>query len=158
MQRPRHQALVVTLGSTLAGEDAAGYCVHEALRGMVDARLVYLGTDIFRFSNVYLGEPRVIVVDAVYAQELPAGEIIHFAGEEVFSEITDVATDAHMLGVGEGLKILEKVMSCFPEELHFVGVSCKQFGHGEMSPEVQRGVEQAAGLIRDILTAAPSEP
>ncbi len=157
MQCPRHQALVVTLGSTLAGEDAVGLCVHEALRGTVDARLVYLGTDIFRFSNAYRDEQRVIVVDAVYAQELPAGAVVHFADEEVFSGLTDVATDAHMLGVGEGLRILEKVMSCFPEELHFIGVSCKQFGHGDMSPEVQRGIEQATALIHELL-AAPSKP
>lgn len=150
MQRPRDQALVVTLGSPLAGEDAVGQCVHEALQDTVNARLVYLGTDIFRFSNAYRGEPVVIVVDAVYSKRHAAGEIIHFTDEEVFSELTDVATDAHMLGVGEGLKVLRKVMPRFPDELHFIGVSCKQFGHGEMSHEVKQGIEKAVALVHDL--------
>ncbi len=151
MQRPRHQALVVTLGSPLAGEDAVGQCVHDALQEMVDARIVYLGTDIFRFSNVYHGEPLVVVVDAVYSKRHAAGDVIHFAGDEVFSELNDVATDAHMLGVGEGLKILRRVMPRFPDELYFIGVSCKHFGHGEMSPEVQKGIEEAVTLVRELL-------
>ncbi|MFO8133700.1 MAG: hydrogenase maturation protease [Thermoplasmatota archaeon] len=150
MQRPRDQALVVTLGSPLAGEDAVGQCVHEALQDAVNARLVYLGTDIFRFSNAYHGEPVVIVVDAVYSKQHAAGEMIHFTGEEVFSELNDVATDAHLLGVGEGLKILRKVMPRFPDILHFIGVSCKHFGHGEMSQEVKQGIEQAVALVHEL--------
>ncbi len=151
MQRPRDQALVVTLGSPLAGEDAVGQCVYDALNGAVDARVVYLGTDIFRFSNAYHGEPLAVVVDAVYSKRHAAGELIHFHGEELFSKLNDVATDAHMLGVGEGLKVLRRVMSRFPDELHFVGVSCKHFGYGDMSPEVQRGIEEAVALVRELL-------
>ena len=137
MQRPRNQALVITLGSPLAGEDAVGQCVYDVLIDIADARIVYLGTDIFRFSHAYQGESLVIFVDAVYSKKHSAGDIVHFVNEEVFSELNDVATDAHMLGVGEGLKVLRTVMSQFPTELHFIGVSCKQFGHGEMSDLVQ---------------------
>ena len=151
MQRSRDQALVVTLGSPLAGEDAVGQCVHEALKDTPEARVVYLGTDIFRFSHAYQGEPLVIFVDAVYSKKHAAGEIVHFSNEEIFSELTDVATDAHMLGVGEGLKVLRTVMPRFPIELHFIGVSCKQFGYGQMSKTVQTGIEQAVALVHDLL-------
>ena len=151
MQRSRNQALVITLGSPLAGEDAVGQCVHDALKDTPDARVVYLGTDIFRFSHAYQGEPLVIIVDAVYSKKHAAGEIVHFSNEEIFSELTDVATDAHMLGVGEGLKVLHTVMPHFPTELHFIGVSCKQFGLGEMSDTVQTGIEKAVALVYDLL-------
>ncbi|MEA2055100.1 MAG: hydrogenase maturation protease [Candidatus Thermoplasmatota archaeon] len=151
MQRPRNETLVVTLGSPLAGEDSIGCKIFERIKDKIDARVEYLGTDIFRFSNVYHEEEKVIFVDAVYSKKLKAGEMVYFRGENVFEFLNDVAVDAHMLGVGEGLKILREVMPAFPKNLHFIGISCKKFGFGEMSIEVEKGMEMAIKKIMEIV-------
>ncbi len=150
MQRSRHETLVITLGSSLAGEDTVGVKIFEKIRDSINARVEYLGTDIFRFSNIYDGEERVIFVDAVYSKSMEAGDVVHFSGNEVFEFLNDVAVDAHMLGVGEGLKILKNVMPSFPQDIHFIGISCKKFGVGEMSTEVREGMEKAIEKIVDI--------
>jgi len=151
MQRTRNETLVVTIGSSLAGEDSVGCRIFEKVKGKIDARVEYLGTDIFRFSNVYKNEKRVIFIDAVYSESMDAGEVVYFSGEEVFKFLNDVAVDAHMLGVGEGLKILKEVMPSFPRDVHFIGISCKKFGVGEMSEEVAEGMERAIEKLMEIL-------
>ncbi|MGC9554705.1 MAG: hydrogenase maturation protease [Thermoplasmatota archaeon] len=151
MQRARDQTLVVALGNPLVGEDAVGAHVYDSLRDGAEARVVFLGTDVFRLSNVYRGEERLVVVDAVYAPDLEPGRVVHFQGAEVFERLRDVAVDAHLLGVGEGLKILRLTMPRFPSDVHFVGVSVKTFGHGQMSPEVARGAEKAVALVQSLL-------
>ncbi|MCD6146558.1 MAG: hydrogenase maturation protease [Thermoplasmata archaeon] len=151
MQRTRDKTLVVTLGSPLAGEDSVGCRIFEKVRGKIDARVEYLGTDIFRFSNVYKNEKKVVFIDAVYSERMEAGEVVYFSGEEIFKFLNDVAVDAHMLGVGEGLKILKEVMPSFPKNLHFIGISCKKFGVGEMSIEVEKGMEEAIKKLMEIL-------
>lgn len=142
---------MVALGNPLVGEDAVGTDVYDALKERGGARVEFLGTDIFRLSNVYRGEERLVVVDAVYAPGLEPGRVVHFRGEEVFERLQDVAVDAHLLGVGEGLKILHLTMPRFPSDVHFVGVSVKTFGHGQMSPAVAQGVEKAIALVQRLL-------
>jgi len=151
MQRSRHETLVITLGNPLAGEDSVGSRIFERVRNSINARVEYLGTDIFRFSNVYDGEERVVFMDAVYSGNMEAGDVVHFSGDEVFEFLNDVAVDAHMLGVGEGLKILKEVMPSFPPDIHFIGISCKKFGVGELGTEVSRGMEKAIEKLMDIL-------
>jgi len=151
MQRSCHETLVVTLGNSLAGEDAVGSRIFERVRNTINARVEYLGTDIFRFSNVYDNEKRVVFIDAVYSETMGAGDVVHFSGDEVFEFLNDVAVDAHMLGVGEGLKILRKVMPSFPEDIHFIGISCKKFGAGNMSEEVRKGMEKAIEKLMEIV-------
>ena len=151
MQRSRHETLIVTLGNPLAGEDSVGSRIFEKIRGSINARVEYLGTDIFRFSNVYNGEKRVVFMDAVYSENMKAGDVVHFSGDEVFEFLNDVAVDAHMLGVGEGLKILKEVMPSFPADIHFIGISCKKFGVGEIGTEVGKGMEKAIEKLTGIL-------
>ncbi len=151
MQRTRNETLVVTIGSPLAGDDSVGCRIFEELRGKIDARIEYLGTDIFRFSNVYKNEERVVFIDAVYSENMGAGDIVYFRGNEVFKFLNDTAVDAHMLGVGEGLKILKEVMPSFPEDIHFIGISCKKFGIGGLSEDVALGMKRAIDKLMEIL-------
>ncbi len=151
MQCPRNETLVITLGSPLAGEDAVGCKIFEKVRDKVNARVEYLGTDIFRFSNVYRDEKKVIFIDAVYSKEMETGKLVYFRGKDVFKFLNDVAVDAHMLGVGEGLKILREVMPNFPTDIHFIGISCKRFGLGGMGEEVKKGMERAIHKLMEVV-------
>jgi len=56
-----------------------------------------------------------------------------------------------MLGVGEGLKILKEVMPSFPEDIHFIGISCKKFGVGGLSEDVALGMKRAIDKLMEIL-------
>ncbi len=114
--------LIVFLGSSIAGDDAAGYDVYMRIKNKTKARIAYLGTDLFKLYGIYEGEEKLIIVDAVYGIE----DVIHLKNEEIFS-IDDKSEGMHFLSAIEALKILKTVMKKFPEEIHLIGLPAKSF-------------------------------
>ncbi|HEC76526.1 MAG TPA: hydrogenase maturation protease [Thermoplasmatales archaeon] len=114
------KTLVVFLGSRIAGDDTAGYSLYVELKDKLNARMEYMGTDLFRLYGCYRREEKIIIVDAVYGIE----DIIHLKNNEIFN-LEGKSKNAHFISAIEVLKILREVMEDFPEEVHIVGIPAK---------------------------------
>ncbi|HEC82579.1 MAG TPA: hydrogenase maturation protease [Thermoplasmatales archaeon] len=114
------KTLVVFLGSRIAGDDTAGYSLYVELKDKLNARMEYIGTDLFRLYGCYGGEEKIIIVDAVYGVK----DIIHLDNNEIFN-LEEKSKDAHFISAIEALKILREVMENFPEKVHLIGIPAK---------------------------------
>lgn len=136
-------ALVIFLGSRIAGDDTAGYEIFMKLKNKLDARTEYLGTDLFKLYGVYENEEKLIIVDAVYGID----DVIYLKDEEIF-KINDKSSSVHFLAAIEALKILKIVMEKFPKEIHLIGLPAKSFEEVTYS---EKEIEKAIEKIREII-------
>ena len=133
--------LVVFLGSE-NGDDSAGYECYKKSISRINARLLFLGTDIFEILRKYENEKRVIVVDAFYGVD----DIVHLNKEEIF-KMPARSEHAHYISPVEAIKILKEA-GFSPEELHIIGIPAKSFDRVTYSEEM---IERAIKKIEEIL-------
>jgi len=131
--------LIIFLGSSIAGDDTAGYENYMRIKDEIKERAAYLGTDLFKLYGVYEGEEKLIIVDAVYGIE----DVIHLKNDKIFN-IEDKSTGVHFLAAIEALKILKLVMKKFPKEIHLIGIPAKSF------EEITYGEETIKKAIKEI--------
>jgi hydrogenase maturation protease len=137
------KCLIVFLGSSIAGDDAAGYDVYMRIKNKIKARMAYLGTDLFKLYGIYEGEEKLIIVDAVYG----ADDVIHLKNNEIFS-MDDKSEGMHFLSAIEALKILKTVMKKFPEEVHLIGLPAKSFNKITYDKEIiNKAIKELKKLI-----------
>jgi hydrogenase maturation protease len=135
--------LVVCIGSVVAGDDTAGFSVYKCLGEHIGARLLFLGTDLFRLYGEYRGEERLVLVDAVHGIQ----DVTCLANERVFA-IDDASEHAHHLSAVEALKILRLVMPAFPRDVYLVGVPAHRFDRATYRQEhLDAAVETVRKLV-----------
>jgi len=133
--------LVVFIGSE-NGDDYAGYECYKKAISRINARMLFLGTDIFEILRKYENEKRVIVVDAFYGLD----NIIHLKNDEIFN-IEARSEHAHYISPVEAIKILKEA-GFSPDELHLIGIPAKSFDRVTYSEEM---IERAIKKIEEIL-------
>lgn len=137
------KTLIVFIGSTIAGDDTAGYVIYNKLRNKLSVRVKYAGTDLFKLYGFYRGEEKLIIVDAVYG----ADDIIHFMGEEIFN-LEGKSENIHFVSAIEALKILKETMKKFPQEIHIVGIPAKRMDRITYDKEM---IDKAIKKIMEII-------
>ncbi|MBC7081704.1 MAG: hypothetical protein H5T44_05640 [Thermoplasmatales archaeon] len=133
--------LVVFLGSN-RGDDSAGHECYKKAISRINARLIFLGTDIFEIFRKYENEKKVIVVDAFYGAE----DIIHLKNDEIF-KLESRSEHAHYISPVEALKILNEI-GFSPKELHLIGIPAKSFDKITYTDEI---IEKAIKKVEEIL-------
>ncbi len=148
------QALVVCVGNSLVGDDAAGCAVHEMLaaRPLPDGvRLELLGVGGLRLLDELRGEDVLIAADAVQLGA-PAGTVHVLAWEEL--PAAGAAVTSHGVGLRETIEVGRLLFpGVMPTRTFLVGIEGRvfdQIGAG-LSPAVAAAIEPAVAAVRDLV-------
>ncbi|MCD6373123.1 MAG: hydrogenase maturation protease [Thermococcus sp.] len=145
------RTLILALGNELMKDDGIGLKAGRILAEK-GYDVLEVGTDIFRLSNHYSGEDRLIIIDAILSDELEPGSVLHLAGEEVFEKLKAEIRSAHFMGAIDGLKLLMKLDERLAKaEIHLIGVVAKEIDLGmELSEEVERALPEVIRLVEEL--------
>lgn len=152
----RAGALVVCIGNSLVGDDAAGCAVFDALSELPappsGVRLYSLGLGGIALLDVVAGEELLIAVDAV-SFGAPAGTI-HVLDWDRIPQARGQAVSVHGIGLREAVEV--GTMICperMPRRVLLIGIEGTAFeGLGSpMTREVRDAVPVAAKIIQEIL-------
>ncbi|HDZ36598.1 MAG TPA: hydrogenase maturation protease [Thermococcus sp.] len=145
------RTLILALGNELMKDDGAGLRAGRILAEK-GYNVLEVGTDVFRLSNHYRGEERLIIIDAILSDEFEPGSVLHFAGEEVFEKLKAEIRSAHFMGAIDGLKLLMKLDERLVNaEIHFIGVVAKEIDLGmELSEEVEKALPRVVELVEEL--------
>ncbi|ASJ12301.1 hydrogenase maturation protease [Thermococcus thioreducens] len=145
------RTLILALGNELMKDDGVGLKAGRMLieRG---CSVLEVGTDIFRLSNYYNGEERLIIIDAILSEKFPPGKIVHLEGGEVFEKLKGEIRSAHFMGAIDGLKLLMSLDERLARaEIHFIGVVAKEIDLGmELSEEVEKALPEVVRLVEKL--------
>jgi hydrogenase maturation protease len=146
------KALVVCVGNSLVGDDAAGCAVFESLAREPlpeGARVCLLGTGGISLLEMLAGESILIVVDAVQFGAKP-GTVQILDWSELPPEHAQ-AVSAHGIGVRQAIDLGRTLYpGTFPRKLLLVGIEGMVFDTvgASLTPEVACAVEEAARAVR----------
>jgi hydrogenase maturation protease len=156
--RTRLETLVVALGNDLAGDDAVG---PHALRVLASRRppehlrLANAGTDALRIADLWNGEPRVWLVDAVCGSAPPG--TVHDIHHDALFGTSYRAIGAHLLSLPD---LLGWMLVAHPDlqsvRFHLWGIEACSFRPGRPpDPRVRAGIRR---LVERMLDAARDDP
>ncbi len=151
------KALVVCVGNSLVGDDAAGCAVYERLAREPlpgGARLLLLGVGGVSLLECLQGEKVLIVVDAVQLGGSPG--TIHILDWDELPQRGPAAASAHAIGLREAIA-LGRLLSpeAMPRKVLLVGIEGASFDTvgAAMTPDVIASVEKSAIEVRKQLEA-----
>ncbi|MBD3275855.1 MAG: hydrogenase maturation protease [Candidatus Marinimicrobia bacterium] len=140
--------LVAGAGNDLMGDDGAGIYVIDRLEELnpshIDLR--NCGTDLFRLGTASQHYQKVILVDAIRANE-PPGSIHWFTPDHIGNY--SVSGSVHQLSVMEILSLLPLMNANFRgSEFYIVGIEPGDFTYQQgLSGEVQQSAEKVFQLL-----------
>lgn len=148
----RRAALVVCVGNSLVGDDAAGCAVHDRLlrESLPEgSRLLMLGVGGIALMEQVAGESLLIVVDAVQLGAEPG--TIHVLDWNDLPQERSGMVSAHGVGLREAIA-LGRILSpeTMPEKVILIGIEGASFDTigAPMTPAVAAAVESAAAEVR----------
>lgn len=148
------QSVVVGIGNPYLQDDRAGVVVIEQLeKEPIDCRLEVVHTVGFEVMDKIRGCRQAIIVDACMLGNEP-GSILEVTMDDIFT--TASLVNSHAITLGTTLKT---GYLCFPEEmpldLRIILIEVKEIKEFtlQMSPEVERAVEQVVERIRARIAA-----
>ncbi|MFN0280576.1 MAG: hydrogenase maturation protease [Kineosporiaceae bacterium] len=143
--------LVLGLGSPDRGDDGAGPAVVDQVRALrlPGVRVRVVG-DPSRLLEAWSGEPDVVVVDAVRADDEPAGTVLAIElGRHVRTPapMPTGSGGTHTLGLTDAVR-LARALDALPRRLLVVGIVGRTFTLGAgLSDPVRAAVESAAAVV-----------
>lgn len=140
--------VVVGVGNSLRGDDAAGIVVAERLRADspsgLDVRICELEPS--RLIDALDGAEVAFVVDAV-ATGAPPGTLHRFDASDKPVPSLELRSSTHALGIGESLEVA-RALGRLPARTIVFGVEGSEFSAGaELSPAAAEGVERAVATV-----------
>ena len=143
--------LIIGCGNRERGDDGAGILVAERLRKLGIEADTRTG-EAADLIEAWQGADDVIVVDAVVTGA-PVGTVQVWDGRQPLASVRTTAS-THGFGVAEAIE-LARVLNRLPIRLRVYGIVGRRFEPGaEISPEVQRAVEEVVRRIIDDVSAA----
>jgi len=142
---------VIGVGNEIAGDDAAGPAVIEALRGRVpdDVELINAGCDALGVLPHLEEEVHTIIVDAARMGRAP-GEVAVFGAEKARVRILADAWSLHGIGLAYVLQLAERMR--LPARITIVGIEPAGVEPGQaMSPVVAAAIPRAVESVESIL-------
>jgi hydrogenase maturation protease len=146
------KAVVIGVGNSWSGDDAAGVLVARRLRGRVPegVTLVEHEGEPTGLLDAWERVELAIVVDAISSGE-PAGTVRMFdaTSEPVPSRLTGTST--HAFTVAQAIE-LARALGRLPARLLLVGIEGRRFEAGaSLEPAVAAGVDAAADAVLERL-------
>ncbi len=158
---PAEKALVVCVGNSLVGDDAAGCAVYEVLSRQPlpeGTRLHLLGVGGISLLECLDGESIMIVVDAVRLGADPG--TVHVLDWDALPQVETRAASAHGIGLREAIALGRTVCpEVMPQKVLLIGIEGASFETigCSMTPEVASAVERSAKEVRRQLELLRSE-
>lgn len=133
--------LVVGVGNTDRGDDAAGILVARALECTRSKELV----DCVALLELWDGESEVVVVDAMRSGKAP-GTVFRF--DVTASELpVRTSSSTHSFGLAETIE-LGRALGRLPARLIVLGIEAEELGPGNrLSAAVEQAIAEVAAAI-----------
>lgn len=149
-------SVIVCVGNSLVGDDAAGPAVHDALAGRLppQARLRLLGVGGIALLDDLRGEENLIVVDAVQLGAAPG--TLHVMEWDAIPESGGAAVSLHGLGIREAVTVGRALYpEIMPRCITLVGIEGRRFDclGEEMTPAVAAAVDLAVSRILRLIAS-----
>jgi hydrogenase maturation protease len=147
--------VVIGIGNTFRGDDAAGIEVARMLRDLVPTEVKVLEHDGEPISllDAWEGASTAYVIDAVRAQD-PTGTLHRIEIREGALVPSSPRRDSsHALGLGEAVS-LARALERLPERLVLIGITGEAFEAGDALSDTVRGaVERVAREVGEEVRA-----
>jgi hydrogenase maturation protease len=153
------QRVVVCVGNSLRGDDAAGLAVAARLRGRLPAgvALVECEQEPTRLLDAWAGAGAAVVVDAC-ASGAPPGTVHRFDASSEPLPARVFRSSTHAFGVGDAIE-LARALRRLPAHVVVYGIEGAGFESGSaISPAVEAAVERAAEAIEAEEALCTSRP
>ena len=136
--------IVIGVGNSWRGDDAAGLAVAERLRGAVEA--VEHEADGAGLVERWRDRDHVVVVDAAASEAAP-GTIRRFDANAGPLPARLLRSSTHAFGVADAVE-LARALACLPRRLEVYAIEGADFSAGMgLSPAVAAAVEQLAATL-----------
>lgn len=148
-------SVIVCVGNSLAGDDAAGAAVHDALtlRSLPPGtRLRLLGLGGIALLDDLQGEACLIVVDAVQLGAAPG--TVHVLEWDAIPEAGGAAVSLHGIGIRETIAIGRALYpEIMPHRIVLVGIEGQRFDilGAEMTPQVAAAIDEAVFQVIQLI-------
>lgn len=148
--------VIVCVGNSLVGDDAAGSAVHDALDGRLPprTRLRLLGVGGIALLDDLQGEECLIVVDAV--QLGAAAGTVHVLAWDAIPEAGGAAVSLHGLGIREAVAVGRMLYpEIMPRRVYLVGIEGRRFDclGEEMTPAVSAAIDEAVSQVLKLIVS-----
>jgi len=155
------RTVVIGIGNSLRGDDAAGVEVVERLRDLVPAGVVVAACDEepSRLIETWEGADSAILVDTIFSGAAP-GTLHHLNASQVAIPARALRSSTHAMGLGETIE-LARALGKLPPRVVVHGIEGAQFDAGApLTPEVETAVDRLAESIlaelqEETCTSAP---
>ena len=146
------RTVVVGVGNPILGDDGIGLHVAKDLKGRVDVDIREAYTGGMNLLDIIIGYDRVILIDAVYIEDMEIGEVRTFSLDELESAHSSNPHDATLMEAIESSKRLgeERV----PSEIVLVGIRINRVDEFSdiLSPQISGSIEIAVDIVTDLLS------
>ena len=149
------KAVVVGVGNSVRGDDAAGFAVAQRVRSRVPDRVSVLECEQepTRLLDAWEGADVAVVVDAVLSGGEP-GSIHRFDASADPVPARMFRSSTHAFGIGDAVE-LGRALGRLPDRVVVFGIEGAEFALGSgLSDPVARAVDDVAGLVIDELGEA----
>lgn len=146
------RAVVIGVGNSWAGDDAAGVLVARALQDeqLEEAEVVVHEGEPTALLDLWDDAALAIVVDAIEGAE-PPGTVRCFEAADAPLPSSFAGRSTHALTVAEAIELARR-LGRLPGRLVVVGIEGRNFGAGQApGPAVSAAVEPAAAQILALL-------
>lgn len=146
------KVLIVCVGNELMGDDGVGIKIGALLQ-REGYEVINVGTDIFRLISYYKGEKKIVILDAVFSESMPPGQIIHLQDNEIFQKLNGSFRSAHYMGIVDGIKLLKFLCKELENvDVHFIGICVKNIELREnLSKEIENSLTEILKGVRLIV-------
>lgn len=147
--------IIACVGNSLAGDDAAGSAVYDALALRLlppDTRLRLLGLGGIALLDDLQGDACLIVVDAVQLGAAPG--TLHVLEWDAIPEAGGAAVSLHGLGIRETITIGRTLYpEIMPQRIVLVGIEGQCFNQlgAEMTPPVAAAIDEAVVQVMNLI-------
>lgn len=160
MTSPGRPGMVIGVGNSWRGDDAAGLEVVRRLRRPApppEVTVVEQEGEPASLLDAWTGADRVLVVDGVSSGSRP-GTLHRFEASDGPLPAQLFRSSTHALGVAEAIE-LARELDRLPSGLTVYGVEGENFGPGEgLTPEVEAAVERLVSELCDELGSLTVRP
>ena len=147
---PPADTVIVCVGNSLVGDDAAGCAVHDALISRLPSRvrLRLLGVGGIALLDDLQGEENLIVIDAVQLGAAPG--TVHVLAWDAIPASGGTAVSLHGLGIREAVAVGRMLYpEIMPRRIYLVGIEGRRFDQlgEEMTPAVAAAIDEAVSQV-----------
>lgn len=144
----QQRTVVIGVGHRDRADDGIGPAVVDALSHRTDrVTTVVREGDLAVLPLLWESNDDVVIVDATLASPEQVGELHEVDPDEVLSSM---GLSTHGMNVVDAIQLAERIGRS-PARLRVIGIGANDFGHGSMSRQLHRRVDELADELLALL-------